>query len=930
MKILFYLGVDAIGAKEGGEGFDLHNKFEEEFRDLNRSLLGLFGRRRRALNFVESVEIKEVVETPLFKRAIDFIDSISSHEFVFLRDESAVVLLDFWEYVFGISGVDVAYIYSAFDFLPSDGVADGNQCLNILEYAFWLRCSLSVLALAENRSIHFFDVKSVGLNSKAYLRLCEFLRIKGLDGKKSEELVSRLLANEVKNLAKAVMPFDENNEAFSLPIEVHKNLKNRVEGEPVDYDLDNSPALKISHGLGFCKYFFHAMELMEGKIAEQVNLRQEYESIVMQNHAITSSLTWRLASPVRFFGYLYRGEFNVAKHVISDIFSRCFGLIPESLRKGYQNLLKKTGLSPDSTQNFPAINDIVRARCLDGINQKSKVYISDLPRIDISVVTYNSERWLKGFFDSLCSIDYPKHLISLFFVDNSSSDATCQVLSSYKDQLGEIGFGFDVSVRPNLGFGAGHNFAIAKGSAPFCLVTNVDLLFEPDCLKKIVSIASRDITRVAAWELRQKPYEHPKYYDPVTGITNWNAHACILLRRTAFESIGGYDESLFMYCEDVEISYRLRRAGYLIRYCPSATVWHFSYGEKNQLKPIQYLGSTFGNMYLRLKYGRPGDIAAIPLLAMRLIAAPESFPSSRKKIIKNIARLISIAPRAFMSRQKSDAYCPFRTWDYDMIREGAFYEFKKMPRDQPLVSVITRTYAGRELYLRQALMSVANQTWENLELIVVQDGGDSMKTVCDAVAEITDRKITFVANGKFGRSKAGNAGLDNACGKWCVFLDDDDLLFSDHIEVLANALIQDTNSVASYSLAWEVITDTQDYQKGIYVEKDHQIPAVLRQEFSYSVLQHHNYFPIQAVLFERALYQERGGFDEDMDALEDWTLWLRYAWNNRFAYVPKVTSLYRTPSDAEKIKERSNAFSAAYPIAVARAAAFAQTFGKTS
>ena len=191
---------------------------------------------------------------------------------------------------------------------------------------------MRVFALAENRSIHFLDVKSVGLNSKAYLRLYEFLRIKGLDGKKSEELVSRLLANEVKNLARAVMPFDENIEAFSLPIEVHKNLKNRVEGESVDYELDNPLALKISHGLGFYKYFFHAMELMGSKIAEQVNLRQEYESIVMQNHAITSSLTWRLASPVRFFGYLYRGEFNVAKHVISDIFSRCFGLIPESWR----------------------------------------------------------------------------------------------------------------------------------------------------------------------------------------------------------------------------------------------------------------------------------------------------------------------------------------------------------------------------------------------------------------------------------------------------------------------------------------------------------------------------------------------------------------------------------------------------------------------
>jgi hypothetical protein len=76
---------------------------------------------------------------------------------------------------------------------------------------------------------------------------------------------------------------------------------------------------------------------------------------------------------------------------------------------------------------------------------------------------------------------------------------------------------------------------------------------------------------------------------------------------------------------------------------------------------------------------------------------------------------------------------------------------------------------------------------------------------------------------------------------------------------------------------------------------------------------------IQSVLFERQLFLERGGFDEDMDALEDWLLWLRYSEGNEFVYVPKVTSMFRTPADPEKVRQRMAAFEEAYPLALARA-----------
>lgn len=463
--------------------------------------------------------------------------------------------------------------------------------------------------------------------------------------------------------------------------------------------------------------------------------------------------------------------------------------------------------------------------------------------------------------------------------------------------------------------------AIKDGSAPFCLVSNVDLTFEPEALQHIVSTAMADDDKVAAWELRQKPYEHPKFYDPVTGITNWNSHACVLFRRSSIEKAGCYDETLFMYGEDVELSYRLRRSGALLRYCPHAVVNHYTYEQADQIKPIQYSGSTFSNFYLRLKYGNFKDIRTIPYLARQLLSEPEPYPGARRAIIRNLIRLSLLTPKALAGRRRTmdNVFFPFYTWDYELAREGAFVKHRELPKDSPLVSIITRTYKGRELYLRQALLSVAHQSYQNIEHIVVEDGGVSLQAVVEQIGQLTGRPAMYINNAKLGRSAAGNVGLENARGRWCLFLDDDDLLFAEHVEVLVSALTEHSDAVAAYSLAWEVQTDDSCIADGTYIEEQYSVPSVLTEEYDYKTLEHHNFMAIQSVLFERRLFEERGGFVPDLDVLEDWVLWLCYGYGNQFIYVPKVTSMFRTPSGQTVRDNRQNVIDSGYETALERA-----------
>lgn len=130
----------------------------------------------------------------------------------------------------------------------------------------------------------------------------------------------------------------------------------------------------------------------------------------------------------------------------------------------------------------------------------------------------------------------------------------------------------EVVFGENLGSAAGHNRLAALDAGELLLILNPDAQTAPDAITELAR-ALRDGVGIA--EARQVPLEHPKDFDAYTGDTSWASTACALTPRAVFDTVGGFDsETFFLYCDDVDYSWRVRLAGYRVVFTPSATVHH--------------------------------------------------------------------------------------------------------------------------------------------------------------------------------------------------------------------------------------------------------------------------------------------------------------------------------------------------------------------
>lgn len=670
--------------------------------------------------------------------------------------------------------------------------------------------------------------------------------------------------------------------------------------------------------------------------SESQRLSLELEERNRQIKEMLASNSWAITTPLRNYRrYITRINDLCRAIMRRDVaiimqFARTIYLKFSSLRTVwsiYQSAkLKIMRVVQDksiSKNNAHALAELSNRRFQESANFRPDQTVEILPEIDISVVSYNSSRWVENFLTTLVSQNFPLSKIHLKVVDNGSADNTVELFERYFETNSSKFASVEVIQHANNGFGAGHDRAIRAGRSSFCLVVNLDLEFLPDSIEKAVHAAMNDAdTSAASWEFRQIPYEHPKYYDPVTLETNWSSHACILLKREAYERCGGYDHAIFMYGEDVEFSYRLRSFGYSLKYLPSATVIHYTYEEAGEIKPLQFTGSVLGNAYIRLRYGSWSDRIMAFVLYAGLFIYPSQFTGSKKLLLKNVPKLLRNIPHFLGGRGDANAKFPLRGYDYELIRDGAFWEVQAIDPSKvlPRVTIITRTYRGRGAFLKQAMQSVFNQTYPNIELLIAEDGGDTQKSLVETLSAFAPSTVDvrFLANEKIGRSGVGNAGMATASGEYLMFLDDDDLLFADHVEILMQCLNADSSLDAAYSLAFEVTTNVSE-DKSSYVEELLYTPSVFRQVWDYEVMKRHNFIPIQSILFKKSLYARWGGFDLELDQLEDWNLWLRYGYEGNFKFVEKTTSLFRTPANADVRAERHAMLHDAYNMALSSA-----------
>jgi hypothetical protein len=142
--------------------------------------------------------------------------------------------------------------------------------------------------------------------------------------------------------------------------------------------------------------------------------------------------------------------------------------------------------------------------------------------------------------------------------------------SARNDGIDELSFEwFDA----NLGSAGGHNRLFDGFDEPFVLIFNPDAFASPHLLLEL-ELPLWD-KRVGIVEARQVPLEHPKDFDPNSGDTSWASTAAALIRREVIDTIGGFDaEAFFLYCDDVDFSWRARLAGFRVVHQPAARIFH--------------------------------------------------------------------------------------------------------------------------------------------------------------------------------------------------------------------------------------------------------------------------------------------------------------------------------------------------------------------
>ncbi|MFV0340710.1 MAG: hypothetical protein ACK5MA_08835, partial [Parachlamydiaceae bacterium] len=118
--------------------------------------------------------------------------------------------------------------------------------------------------------------------------------------------------------------------------------------------------------------------------------------------------------------------------------------------------------------------------------------------------------------------------------------------------------------------------------------------------------------------------------------------------------------------------------------------------------------------------------------------------------------------------------------------------------------------------------------------------------------------------------------------------------------------VQTSGLKGAYALSWEVPVDFTDKTNWQYKEYGYYL--IWKRRFSKLLVWYTNPFPIQTVLFHRSLFTDNGGFDSNLDVLEDWDLWIRYTYRNDFQLVEKTTSKYKVPAHSDEAQNRLKPF----------------------
>jgi N-acetylglucosaminyl-diphospho-decaprenol L-rhamnosyltransferase len=221
------------------------------------------------------------------------------------------------------------------------------------------------------------------------------------------------------------------------------------------------------------------------------------------------------------------------------------------------------------------------------------------PDVAVVTVTYSPGKSLTTFLDTLANASN-RHL-DIVLADNGSTDGSIQEAAERPGVR-------VVETGGNLGYGRAANAGVHETTAEFVVVANPDIEWEPGALDELLAAAQRwprgasfgplihtpdgaiypsaralpSLGRgighaLCGWWWPANPWTAAYRVEkqvPVERTAGWLSGSCLLLRRDAFDAVGGFDPGYFMYFEDLDLGDRLGKAGWQNVYAPAAVVCH--------------------------------------------------------------------------------------------------------------------------------------------------------------------------------------------------------------------------------------------------------------------------------------------------------------------------------------------------------------------
>jgi len=259
--------------------------------------------------------------------------------------------------------------------------------------------------------------------------------------------------------------------------------------------------------------------------------------------------------------------------------------------------------------------------------------------LSIIIVSYNTRKLLKNCLDSVFKDlkDGSRRLVAeVIVVDNHSRDDSIMMIKRFFPQTKLI------LNEKNLGFAKANNQGIKKASGEFILLLNSDTVVHPGVLLKMVNfLKSRPgagaigpkllnpdgsnqpsagcfptllISAVMLFKEHFKPTPQVRGSFAKIKKIDWVMGAAMMIKKKALEEAGSLDENIFMYMEEVELCYRLKKAGWQVYFYPHAEITHLGRASSKTGKKEPILNIYKGLLYFYKKHRTKGELMLLQLM----------------------------------------------------------------------------------------------------------------------------------------------------------------------------------------------------------------------------------------------------------------------------------------------------------------------------